>query len=51
MKTDNVREFVVKQINTYTKLKNTTSEEKYFQGMVDALHEVLVKIDNENSFF
>ena len=48
---DNVREYVVKQIDVYTKLKERTQEQQYFQGMVDALQEVLTKIDNENTFF
>lgn len=51
MNMDNLREFVVKQIGVYSKLKERTQEQQYFQGMVDGLHEVLTKIDNENSFF
>jgi len=51
MNMDNLREFVVKQIGVYSKLKERTQEQQYFQGMVDGLQEVLTKIDNENSFF
>ena len=48
---DDVREFVVKQIGIYSKLKERTQEQQYFQGMVDGLQEVLTKIDSSvNSF-
>jgi len=40
-----LKEFIEKQIVIYSKLKERTQEEKYFQGMVDALQEVLVKIE------
>ena len=40
-----LKEYVEKQIEIYSKLKERTQEEKYFQGMVDALQEVLVKIE------
>jgi hypothetical protein len=51
MNMDDVREFVVKQIGIYSKLKERTQEQQYFQGMIDGLREVLTKIDNMNSFF
>ena len=47
---NNLREYIVKQIGIYSKLKERTQEQQYFQGMVDGLEEVLVKID-EDSFF
>ena len=47
---NNLREYIVKQIGIYSKLKERTQEQQYFQGMVDGLQEVLVKID-EDSFF
>jgi hypothetical protein len=51
MNMDNLREYVVKQIGIYSKLKERTQEEQYFQGMVDGLQEVLTKIDSSvNSF-
>ena len=40
-----LKEFIEKQIIIYSKLKERTQEEKYFQGMVDALQEVLAKIE------
>ena len=40
-----LKEYVEKQIEIYSKLKERTQEEKYFQGMVDALQEVLDKIE------
>ena len=48
---NDLREFVVKQIGIYSKLKEKTQEQQYFQGMVDGLQEVLTKIDNDKSFF
>ena len=48
---NDLREYIVKQIGIYSKLKERTQEQQYFQGMVDGLQEVLTKIDNENSFF
>ena len=51
MNMDNLREYVVKQIGIYSKLKERTQEQQYFQGMVDGLEEVLTKIDGGiNSF-
>ena len=48
---NDLREFVVKQIGIYSKLKEKTQEQQYFQGLVDGLQEVLTKIDNDKSFF
>ena len=48
---NDLREFVVKQIGIYSKLKEKTQEQQYFQGMVDGLQEVLTKINNDKSFF
>ena len=48
---NNLREYIVKQIGVYSKLKERTQEQQYFQGMVDGLEEVLTKIDGDiNSF-
>jgi len=44
---NNLREYIVKQIGIYSKLKERTQEQQYFQGMVDGLQEVLVKIDGD----
>ena len=41
-----LKEFIEKQIVIYSKLKERTQEEQYFQGMVDALQEVLAKIED-----
>lgn len=46
MNTKELKEFIEKQIGIYSKLKERTQEEQYFQGMVDALQEVLVKIED-----
>jgi len=45
---EELKEFVGKQIETYNKLKQRTQEEKYFQGMVDGLKEVLEQIEKTN---
>ena len=42
---EELKEFIEKQIETYSKLKERTQEQQYFQGMVDALQEVLVRIE------
>ena len=48
---NNLREYIVKQIGIYSKLKERTQEQQYFQGMIDGLEEVLKKIDGGiNSF-
>jgi len=44
---NNLREYIVKQIGIYSKLKERTQEQQYFQGMVDGLEEVLTKIDGD----
>jgi hypothetical protein len=43
-----LKEFIVKQIEINNKLKQRTQEEKYFQGMVDGLKEVLEEIERTN---
>ncbi len=43
-----LKEFIVKQIEINNKLKQRTQEEKYFQGMVDGLKEVLTEIERTN---
>jgi len=43
-----LKEFIVKQIEINNKLKQRTQEEKYFQGMVDGLKEVLEQIEKTN---
>ena len=43
-----LKEFIVKQIEINNKLKQRTQEEKYFQGMVDGLKEVLTEIEKTN---
>jgi hypothetical protein len=43
-----LKEFIVKQIEINNKLKQRTQEEKYFQGMVDGLKEVLEEIEKTN---
>ncbi len=45
---EELKEFVGNQIETYNKLKQRTQEEKYFQGMVDGLKEVLEQIEKSN---
>jgi hypothetical protein len=45
---EGLKEFVEKQIEIYNKLKQRTQEEKYFQGMVDGLKEVLEEIERTN---
>ncbi len=45
---EGLKEFVEKQIEINNKLKKRTQEEKYFQGMVDGLKEVLTEIEKTN---
>jgi hypothetical protein len=45
---EGLKEFINKQIEINNKLKQRTQEEKYFQGMVDGLKEVLEQIEKTN---
>ena len=45
---EGLKEFINKQIEINNKLKQRTQEEKYFQGMVDGLKEVLEEIEKTN---
>jgi hypothetical protein len=45
---EGLKEFINRQIEINNKLKQRTQEEKYFQGMVDGLKEVLIEIEKTN---
>jgi hypothetical protein len=45
---EGLKEFINRQIEINNKLKQRTQEEKYFQGMVDGLKEVLEEIERTN---
>ena len=45
---EGLKEFINRQIEINNKLKQRTQEEKYFQGMVDGLKEVLEQIEKTN---
>ena len=45
---EGLKEFINRQIELNNKLKQRTQEEKYFQGMVDGLKEVLEQIEKTN---
>ena len=45
---EGLKEFINKQIEINNKPKQRTQEEKYFQGMVDGLKEVLTEIEKTN---
>jgi hypothetical protein len=45
---EGLKEFINKQIEINNKLKQRTQEEKYFQGIVDGMKEVLEEIEKTN---
>ena len=45
---EGLKEFINRQIEINNKLKQRTQEEKYFQGIVDGLKEVLTEIEKTN---